>query len=205
MTVAGAIVVRGHPTAVRKGVGRHAFKAVVVAAGVGRLGRGTQESGIAGAASAASIAGVSNTVAISVCLVGVRYGDAVVIHVRNPVVVLIRKRESVRAEHIVPNVVSYIEVRLAGIGDMARVETTKPHFSPVVTRLESLASGRPGELKHRPSTHTPVDRRPGGKAALRSLKNSAVVTDNPVIQAMESDDRDWSHRSAVGSAGVKRR
>src|SRR5262245_49079258 len=111
MTVAGAIVVRGHPSAVGEGVGRYALKAIVVATGVGLLGRRTQESSRAGTATPGSFAGVTYTVAIGVGLVGIRCRNAVVIHIRNPIVVLIGQRECVRAEHIVPNIVGDIEVR----------------------------------------------------------------------------------------------
>src|SRR5262245_6614567 len=205
MAVASAIVVRRHPTAVSESVGRDALKAIVVAAGVGRLGRRTQESSVTGTATSTSFAGVSYTVAISVRLVGVWCRNTVVIHIRNPIIILIRQRECVLAEHIVPNVVGDIEVRLVRIGDVAGVETTKPHLGSIVTRLESLAHGRPRKVEHCPCAHTAVDRRPCGKAVLRSLEKAATVADNPVIQAMESDDRYWPHRPACGGGGVERR
>src|SRR5262245_18073658 len=88
---------------------------------------------------------------------------------------------------------------------MAGVETTKPYLGSIVTRLECLAHGRPGKVEHCPRAHTAVDRRPCAKAVLRSLEKAAAVADNPVIQAMESDDRDWPHRSACGCGGVERR
>src|SRR5262245_66172523 len=110
---------------------------------------------------------------------------------RNPIAVLIELRERVRTEHIVPNVVGDIKVRLAGIGDMAGVETTKPRLGHAVTRLESLAHCRPGQVEHCSSTHTAVNRRPRGQAGMRRLKKAGVVWSSPVIHAMDIEEVDW--------------
>jgi hypothetical protein len=127
------------------------------------------------------------------------------LRIRNPIAVLIELRERVRTEHIVPNVVGDIKVRLPGVGNMAGVETTKPRLGHAVTRLESLAHCRPGQVEHCSSTHTAVNRRPRGQAGLRRLKKAAVVWHNPVIQAVEGDDGDLPRRPAGGRGGVERR
>ena len=118
---------------------------------------------------------------------------------------LVELRERVRTEYIVPDVVGDIKVRLAGVGNMAGVETTKPRLGHAVTRFESLAHCRPGQVEHCSSTHTAVNRRPCGQASLRGLEGTAVVGYDRVIQAMESDDGDWPRRPAGGRGGVERR
>src|SRR5262245_66511876 len=87
---------------------------------------------------------------------------------RNPIAVLIELRERVRTEHIVPNVVGDIKVRLAGVGDMAGVETAKHSLGHAVTSIESIEHSRTGQVEQYSSTHNTVQRQPHDEAVLLS-------------------------------------